>query len=84
MRLDRRLVDVAIAFTEKRFPGEIQAGAAAMYCEDGEILVSTAIAVLNESVALCHETDMPDFFGPSETRKWRAWSGGIDPSRTAR
>ena len=26
-----------------------------MYTEDGEILVSTALEILNESVALCHE-----------------------------
>lgn len=56
MRLDQRLVDAAIAFTNERFPGEVWEGAAAMYTEDGEILISTAIAVVNDSVALCHET----------------------------
>jgi cytidine deaminase len=55
MQLDQRLVDAAIEFTEKRFPGEVWAGAAAMYTEDGQILISTALAVENESVALCHE-----------------------------
>jgi cytidine deaminase len=54
MRLDQRLVDAAIEFVERRFPGANE-GAAAMYTEDGEILVSTALEVLNESVALCHE-----------------------------
>ena len=55
MRLDQRLVDAAIDFVEHRFPGMPYEGAAAMYTEDGEILVSTALEVLNESVALCHE-----------------------------
>src|SRR5262245_48100754 len=56
MRLDQRLVDAAIDFTNRRFPGQAPEGAAAMYTEDGEILISTAIEVVNESVALCHET----------------------------
>lgn len=55
MHLDQRLVDTAIEFVERRFPGELWAGAAAMYTEDGEILISTALAVVNDSVALCHE-----------------------------
>jgi cytidine deaminase len=55
MRLDQRLVDAAIDFVESRFPGEPYEGAAAMYTEDGEILISTALEVLNDSVALCHE-----------------------------
>ena len=55
MRLDQRLVDAAIGFTERRFPGVPYEGAAAMYTEDGEILLSTALEVVNESVALCHE-----------------------------
>ena len=56
MRLDQRLVDAAIAFVERRFPGKPYEGAAAMYTADGEILVSTSPEVLNDSVALCHET----------------------------
>ena len=55
LHLDQRLVDAAIAFVERRFPGEPWAGAAAMYVEDGEILVSTAPEVVNDAVALCHE-----------------------------
>jgi cytidine deaminase len=55
MRLDQRLVDAALNFVNKRFPGQPFEGAAAMYTADGDILVSTAIAVVNESVALCHE-----------------------------
>ena len=56
MRLDQRLVDAAMGFVEKRFPGEPYEGAAAMYTEDGEILISTALEVpAGASVALCHE-----------------------------
>jgi cytidine deaminase len=55
LHLDQRLIDAAIAFVERRFPGEPWAGAAAMYAEDGEILISTALEVVNESVTLCHE-----------------------------
>jgi cytidine deaminase len=56
MKLDQRLVDAAIAFVNTRFPGVAWAGAAAMYSEDGDIFISTAPAVVNESVSLCHET----------------------------
>ena len=56
MHLDQRLVDAAIAFVNQRFPGRLNEGAAAMYTSDGEILTATAIEVVNESVALCHET----------------------------
>ena len=56
MRLDQRLVDAAVAFVNSRFPGQPWAGCAAMYTEDGRVLVSTAPDVVNESVALCHET----------------------------
>ena len=56
MRLDQRLVDAAIEFVEKRFPGQPYEGAAAMYTQDGETLVSTALEVPSgSSVALCHE-----------------------------
>jgi cytidine deaminase len=54
-RVDQRLVDAAIAYVTKRFPDQLWAGAAAMYTEDGEMLISTAIAVVNEQVSLCHE-----------------------------
>jgi cytidine deaminase len=54
-QLDQRLVDAAIRFVERRFPGVPWAGAAAMYTDDGSILVSTALEVVNDSVALCHE-----------------------------
>ena len=56
MRLDQRLIDAAIEFVERRFPGEPYEGAAAMYTEDGEILISTALEVPpGASVELCHE-----------------------------
>jgi cytidine deaminase len=53
--VDQRLIDAAIDFAQRRFPGEPWAGAAAMYTEDGEILISTAPEVMNDAVALCHE-----------------------------
>lgn len=56
MRLDQRLVDAAKEFIDRRFPGIPWAGAAALYTENGDILISTAPAVVNESVSLCHET----------------------------
>ncbi|HTI66549.1 MAG TPA: cytidine deaminase [Caulobacteraceae bacterium] len=55
LHLDQRLIDAAIDFVERRFPGEPWAGAAAMYVDDGSILISTAPEVVNDSVALCHE-----------------------------
>ena len=55
LHLDQCLIDAAIDFVERRFPDELWAGAAAMYADDGEILISTALEVVNESVALCHE-----------------------------
>ena len=42
VQLDQRLIDAAIDFVERRFPGEAWAGAAAMYVDDGAILISTA------------------------------------------
>jgi cytidine deaminase len=56
MKLDQTLVNAAIDFLERRFPGKAWAGAAAMYTDRGEILVSTAPDTVNESVSLCHET----------------------------
>jgi cytidine deaminase len=55
VQLDQRLIDAAIDFVERRFPGEAWAGAAAMYVDDGAILISTAPEVVNDAVALCHE-----------------------------
>jgi cytidine deaminase len=56
MKVDQQLVDAAIRFVNERFPNQPWEGAAAMYLEDGTILTSTAPAVVNESVSLCHET----------------------------
>jgi cytidine deaminase len=55
VQLDQRLIDAAIDFVERRFPGEAWAGAAAMYVDDGGMLISTAPEVVNDAVALCHE-----------------------------
>jgi cytidine deaminase len=56
MKLDQALVDAAIAFSEWRFPAQPYEGAAAMYTDDGEILISTALDVpAGSSVQLCHE-----------------------------
>lgn len=54
MKLDQKLVDTTIAFINQRFPNQ-DGEAAAMYTEDGEILLSTSPATLNESATLCHE-----------------------------
>lgn len=54
-RLDQRLVNAAIDFVTKRFPNQPWAGAAGMYTEDGEVLISTAIEVVSDQVSLCHE-----------------------------
>jgi cytidine deaminase len=55
MKLDSKLVAAAKDFIQDRFLAEPCAGAAAMYTEDGEILISTAPSVVNSSVELCHE-----------------------------
>ena len=55
MKLDSRLVEAAKTFIQSRFPNEGWAGAAGMYTEDGDILISTAPEVVNASVELCHE-----------------------------
>jgi cytidine deaminase len=55
MKVDETLVQSAISFIKQRFPTGVE-GAAAVYLEDGQILISTALEVKNESVALCHET----------------------------
>ena len=56
MKLDSKLVEAAKTFVQSRFPKEEWAGAAAMYTEDGQILISTAPETVNSSVELCHET----------------------------
>ncbi len=56
MDLDSRLVEAAKGFIKARFPTETWAGAAAMYTEDGQLLISTAPESVNLSVELCHET----------------------------
>lgn len=57
MKLDENLVNAAIDFVLKRFPkDQAWEGAAAMYTEDGTILISTAPECINDSVSLCHET----------------------------
>ncbi len=55
MHLDQHLVDAAVDFVERRFPGQAWAGAAAMYTEDGEILISTTPDFANAAVSLCYE-----------------------------
>lgn len=55
MKVDQKLIQAAIDFVNKRFPSGVE-GAAAVYLEDGQILISTAPAVDNDSVSLCHET----------------------------
>ena len=55
MHLDEKLVEAAIAQALSRFP-EGYAGAAALYCENGEILTSVCFDSPNETVNLCHET----------------------------
>lgn len=56
MNLDSKLVEAVKAFIQSRFPDESWVGAAAMYTEDGKILISTAPEAVNASVELCHET----------------------------
>lgn len=55
MKLDSKLFDAAITFVNKRFQNKSWAGAAAMYTEDGQILISSAPLMVNSSVDLCHE-----------------------------
>lgn len=56
MKLDQNLYQHALDFLKKRFGDEAWRGVAAMYTEDGSVLLSTAPDVENESVSLCHET----------------------------
>ena len=55
MKVDERLIQAARDFISERFLQGVE-GAAAMYLEDGRILISTAPACVNDCVALCHET----------------------------
>ncbi len=57
MKLDEKLVQACKDFIKTRFPDcSVIEGAAAMYTESGEILISTAPEVFNEGAGLCHET----------------------------
>lgn len=55
MRLDQKLVDVALELASRRWPGR-EAGAAAMYTSTGRILTSVFAESPNQSACLCHET----------------------------
>ncbi|WP_328330718.1 MULTISPECIES: cytidine deaminase [unclassified Streptomyces] len=55
MKLDQALVDAAIAQMDRRWPGREDAGAAAVYLDDGRILTSVCFDNLNAGVTLCHE-----------------------------
>ena len=55
MKLDSKLIEAAISYTQKRFPDVPGAGAAAMYTSAGELLISTAPGVVSSSVELSHE-----------------------------
>jgi cytidine deaminase len=54
MRLDQRLYDAAKTFLDQRFP-EGEGGVAAMYTDDGELLLSTSPETINDGTILCHE-----------------------------
>jgi cytidine deaminase len=54
--LDQNLVDAAIELMNRRFPKDGEAGAAAMYTEEGEILTSVSPDIPNWVAGLCHET----------------------------
>jgi cytidine deaminase len=56
MRLDQKLVDAAIDLMNKRFPQDEDAGAAAMYTDNGELLTSVSPDIFNPAASLCHET----------------------------
>tara|TARA_B100000925_G_scaffold261217_1_gene217777 strand:- start:1856 stop:2266 length:411 start_codon:yes stop_codon:yes gene_type:complete len=57
MKIDENLVKACKDFIDKRFPNSnTEEGAAAMYTEDGEIILSTAPDVFNSGAGLCHET----------------------------
>lgn len=52
MKLDQKLIDAAIDFVNRRFPAEPWAGSAAMYTEDGKLLISTAPECVNGSAGV--------------------------------
>lgn len=51
-----KLINEASLFIKSRFTDLAWKGAAAILCDDGEVLISTAPETVNESVSLCHET----------------------------
>lgn len=55
MAVDQRLVDAAIRQALERWPDE-EAGAAAMYTSEGDLLTSVYVEAPNTAVELCHET----------------------------
>ncbi len=56
MKLDQKLVDAAISFTQERYTAGEEAGAAALYTASGRLLISTFFDSPNDAVRLCHET----------------------------
>ena len=50
------LYGAALGYLNQRFPGGSTEGAAAMYTDKGNILISTSPDCLNDGVSLCHET----------------------------
>ncbi|WP_190821380.1 cytidine deaminase [Saccharopolyspora pogona] len=56
MGLDQRLVDAAIELVERRWRNAVQAVAAAVRLDDGQILTSISLDNLNAAVTLCAET----------------------------
>ena len=57
MKVDDKLFQACVDFINNRFPStESEEGAAAMYTEEGDILVSTAPDIFNAGAGLCHET----------------------------
>ena len=56
MKLDQALVDAAITFIKSRYLDTYDgAGAAAMYTDKGNILISTYVETPNPATNLCHE-----------------------------
>lgn len=55
MSIEQELYKAAIQFVKKRYPTG-WGGAAAMCAEDGDILISVAPEVINDSTELCMET----------------------------
>lgn len=54
--MDEQLYQAALDFLNTRFPDQAWAGVAAMYTEDGDILLGTAPDFNNDAVSVCHET----------------------------